>query len=151
MPPAFQRAVGAFMSEPVRPSNRVLVIVAGVAIAINVVTALPNMSSDLSAIELIWGIFLFGVLLALPHLILLVNGIWLKLRWTRLLSLAGMAAALFLWLLAWYATYIDNPAPDAQDALVYVIVPVYAGAAAIALAIVLRLADWLMTRTSRAN
>ena len=67
-------------------------------------------------------------------------------RLTRWLVLAGMAAALLFWLAAWYATFVNNSNPDAQDGLVFVVVPVIATIGAMIISVLAGALDRMMAR-----
>ena len=134
------------MSNSHFPSTQVLALAAGLAVLVTEATLFHAMSADLPIWGLVLGFFFFGALMALPHGLLLFFGRRLETRLTRWLVLAGMAAALLFWLAAWYATFVDNSNPDAQDGIVFVVVPVIATIGAMILAVLAGALDRMLAR-----
>lgn len=134
------------MNSLYSPTGSALAVAAGLAILLSEAALLHAMSADLPTWGRILGFLFFGALTALPYGILLFFGRRLERRLPRWLVLAGMAAALLFWLAAWHATFVDNSNPDAQDGLVFVVVPVIAAIGAMILAVLAGALDRMLAR-----
>ena len=115
--------------------------VALLCILVAVATAIIPADFSLPLPMLIGGVGLAAVLLSVPYVIIYFMTRYLKKPIMRIASLGLMLAILGFWVWGWYSTFIDNPAPDAQNGLIFVVGPIYAIIAAILVSLVFRMTD----------
>ena len=115
--------------------------VALLCIMVAVATALIPADFSLPLPMLLGGVGLAAILLSVPYVIIYFLTRHLKKTIMRLASLGLMLGILGMWVWFWYSTFINNPAPDAQNGLIFVVGPVYAIIAAILISMVFRVTD----------
>ncbi|MCB1382359.1 MAG: hypothetical protein KDJ73_05410 [Notoacmeibacter sp.] len=115
--------------------------VALLCIMVAVATALIPADFSLPLPMLLGGVGLAAILLSVPYVIIYFLTRHLKKTIMRLASLGLMLGILGMWVWFWYSTFINNPAPDAQNGLIFVVGPVYAIIASILISLVFRMTD----------